>query len=225
MDRCRPANGSGERVRRPGTVVALGRGDGSLVSIGFAGPAASWTPGYDEPVIALRRRAANPRFPILAVALAVLAIGCGSSAAATSSASSRTAVAPSLTAVPGGPASPVVRATVGPPTTTDTDFGTIFDSLPASFPTLPGQEPADTGAGPTSGSFALNVTPQQAMLAMRAALAGADWTVDVGSPLEDGTVVLEATHAPAGCKTEVRFTPLSGTVIMSVLYGASCPFA
>ena len=229
MDRCRPANGSGERVRRPGTVVALGRGDGSLVSVGFAGPAASRTPGYDEPVIALRRRAANPRFPILAVALAVLAIGCGSSAPVTSSpspsASSRTPVAPSLTAVPGGPASPVVGATVGPPTTTDTDFGTIFDSLPASFPTLPGQEPADTGAGPTSGSFALNKTPQQAMLAMRAALTGVDWTVDVGSPLEDGTIVLEATHTPAGCKSEVRFTPLSGTVIMSVLYGASCPFA
>ena len=68
----------------------------------------------------------------------------------------RCIAAPSLTPVPGGPADPAVRATVGPPTTTDiNEFGTIFDALPPSFPKLPGQEPAETGAGPTSGSFAV----------------------------------------------------------------------
>ena len=51
------------------------------------------------------------------------------------------------------------------------------------------------------------------------------WTVDAGSPLEDGTVVLEATGAPAGCKAEIRFTPVSGSLIMEVLFGASCPFS
>jgi len=62
-------------------------------------------------------------------------------------------------------------------------------------------------------------------IALRTALTRADWTVDVGSPLEDGTVVLDATHAPAGCKAEVRLRPESGTVSMSVLYGAACPFS
>ncbi len=171
---------------------------------------------------ALRRLAADPLVPILAIALALLALGCGTTTPATQ----RPSVAPSpaLTFVPGGAASPVVGATVGPPTTTDTEFGRIFDSLPASFPTLPGQEPANSGAGSTSGSFAVNTTVAAAAAAIRAALVAQAWTVDIGSPLEDGSVVLEATHAPKGCNSEVRFTPLSGTVIMSVLYGASCPF-
>ena len=100
----------------------------------------------------------------------------------------------------------------------------IFDSLPPHFPKLPGQEPGGTTTGPTSGSFVANTTVGAAVGAIRAALTAAGWSVDVGSPLEDGSVVLEANHAPAGCRTEVRFTPLSGTVSMSVLYGASCPF-
>ena len=180
---------------------------------------------------ALRRWAADPLVPILLITLAVLAVGCGPSATATASphpsATGSTAArpaSPSLTPVPGGPASPIVGASVGPPTTTDTEFGTIFDALPSTFPRLPGQEPAETGAGPTSGSFAVNMTAAAASKAIQAALVAQGWSVDVGSPLEDGTIVLEATGATAGCKSEVRFTPVSGTVIMSVLYGASCPF-
>ena len=127
--------------------------------------------------------------------------------------------------MPGAPSGPVLGPTVGPPSTTDTEFGPIFDALPSSFPTLPGQEPGQVGSGPTSGTFVANTTVADASRVIGAALTGAGWTVDVGSPLEDGSVVLEATHAPAGCRSEVRFAPLSGTVIMSVLYGASCPFS
>jgi len=174
-----------------------------------------------------RRRPAVPLLPTLAIGLALLAAACGSSATVTPkpSASARPSSAPSprLTAVPGGRSSP--GAATGLPTTTETEFGTIRDALPGSFPKLPGQEPADAGAGPTSGSFAVNMSAAAASQTIAMALKAQAWTVDVGSPLEDGTVVLEATHAPAGCKTEVRFTPLSGTVIMSVLYGASCPFS
>ena len=118
---------------------------------------------------------------------------------------------------------PRTHASAGPPSTTQTDFGTIFDSLPASFPKLPGQEPADTGEGPTSGTFAVYMDVRAASQALQAALIAAGWTADVGSPLEDGSVVLEAARS-GGCKTEVRFTPRSGTVLMSVLYGSKCPF-
>ncbi|MBA2381192.1 MAG: hypothetical protein H0V73_03695 [Chloroflexi bacterium] len=178
-------------------------------------------------MIALRRRAAGPLVSFLAIGLAVLTAGCGSGAQASprpsSSALAPSPLVPSITAVPGGP-SPVVGVSVGPPTTNVTGFGPIFDSLPASFPKLPGQEPATTGAGATSGSFAVNMTADDAALAMAAALTNQGWTADVSSALEDGTVVLDATAALPGCKAEVRFTPLSGTIIMSVLYGASCPF-
>lgn len=195
-------------------------------------PAGSGTCGYDEPVTAPRRWTARSLLPILAIALALLGAACNPSAssspsrsATTPSTAPSTASGPSLTAVPGGPSSPVVGASVGLPTTTETDFGRIWDALPPSFPTLPGQQPADPGAGPTSGSFVVNMTADDAARAMAAALTNLGWTADVSSALEDGTVVLKAGGAREGCATEVRFTPMSGTVLMSVLYGAECPFS
>jgi hypothetical protein len=117
----------------------------------------------------------------------------------------------------------VVGASIGPPTTTDTDFGRIWDALPPSFPSLPGAIPT-TATGPVSGSFAVGMDVATASQTIAAALQGQGWTVDVGSPLEDGTVVVDAGGAREGCAAQVRFTPLSGTVSMSVLYGADCPF-
>jgi hypothetical protein len=157
--------------------------------------------------------------------LAVLLTGCGPDVAVppASRAPGASKASPNLTAVPGGPASAVLGPSIGPPSTTQTAFGTIFDRLPASFPRLPGQEPADTGEGATSGSFAVNLDARAASQAMQTALIAGGWTADVGSPLEDGSVVLEAARSN-GCKAEVRFTPRSGTVLMSVLYGSKCPF-
>jgi hypothetical protein len=168
------------------------------------------------------------------VAFAVAACGQpGTQPAASGSAStgptSRTG--PDLTPVPGGASAaptPFASIKVGPdrPDITDVEgFGAIRDRLPASFPRLDGQEPAD-GAdveGATSGSFAVNQTADGAAAAMATRLQRAGWSVEVGSPLEDGTVVLEADGPAAGCRTEVRFTPKTGSVVMSVLYGASCP--
>jgi hypothetical protein len=175
-------------------------------------------------VIALRRSAAGSVFPIVTITIAIVVSACGATGTTQPAASSaRSASGP--TAVPGGAASQAVRPSIAPPTTTDTEFGKIYDALPPSFPKLLGQEPAETGAGPTSGSFAANMSVGDARRIIEVSLIAQGWTVEVGSPLEDGTVVLEATAANAGCKTEVRFTPRSGTVIMSVLYGASCPFS
>jgi hypothetical protein len=131
---------------------------------------------------------------------------------------------PSLTPVPGGASTPVISPTVASPGTTEVmGFGRILDALPPSFPRLPGQEPADTGAGATSGSFAANLEAGAAGAMIEAALKATGWAVDAGSPLEDGSVVLEASR-PNACKAEIRFTPQTGSVIMSVLYGATCPY-
>jgi hypothetical protein len=102
-------------------------------------------------------------------------------------------------------------------------FGAILDTVPASFPRLVGQEPADPGSGPTSGTFAVTLRPDAASSSMRGGLENRGWTVDVGSPLEDGTIVLDATGPTTGCKAEVRFTPQGATLLVVVLYGASCP--
>ena len=125
------------------------------------------------------------------------------------------------TAVPGAP-SPTPAPTL--PSTTNTEFGKIWDALPKDFPKLPGQTPTELST-PASGTFVVNGKAKTLAATFRKLLTDAGWTADVGSPLEDGSVVLEAQGPPAGCKTEVRFTPLSGTVVVTVLYGASCPFS
>jgi hypothetical protein len=219
--------GPGERVRGQETAVVLGRDGGLPVSARIA-PAV-----YDGPVTTLRRLAADPLVPILVLTLAVVAIGCAGPAATPSVATARpvpspsavaSTSAPSLTPVPGGGATPVGGASIGPPGTTNvTGFGRILDALPPSFPKLPGQEAADTGAGPTSGSVVANLDVAAASATIQTALQASGWTVDAGSPVEDGSVVLEAS-GPNACKAEIRFTPQTGSVIMTVLYGATCPY-
>ena len=177
----------------------------------------------------LPRRAADRLRVVLGLALAVaLAVGCGSpapsrSTQASGSATTTPSPAASLTPIPGGSVGDTPSPSI--PTTSTTEFGEIWDALPPSFPTLPGQQPATTAPGATSGSFAVDMDVAAAVPAVRTALEAQGWTVDVSSPLEDGTVVLTAAGSAVGCKTEVRFTPTSGTVVMSVLYGAACPFA
>jgi hypothetical protein len=128
---------------------------------------------------------------------------------------------PTLTPVPGGPSTaPPAAASVGQ---TDTEFGRIWDGLPPSFPRLPGSTPTDL-PGAFSGAFAIPGEPEPAAEALRAALVGHGFRAEVGTPLEDGTVVVDAGDATAACRIEARLTPRSGTVVMSVLYGASCPY-
>lgn len=167
---------------------------------------------------ALRRRVA----PLLLVAVAVAGCGTAVVPSVPRSASPRpSAAAPSLTPVPGGKPTPVASR----PTTTETEFGTIWDGLPASFPKLAGQSQSEIGTD-ASEMFVVPGTAADAASRMQAELIARGWTVDAGSPLEDGSIVLEATGKPAGCKAEVRLTPPeSGIVLMSVYYGVKCPFS
>jgi hypothetical protein len=168
---------------------------------------------------------------ILILGIALLAGACTAtnptttSPSASPSPSARTATPePVLTPVPGSSAA-VASATASalPPTST-TEFGEIWDALPPSFPALAFAIPT-TVQGPTSGAFAVGADVATASDTLAAALRASGWMVDVGSPLEDGSVVLDATGPAPGCEARVQFTPLSGTVTMSVLYGAACPFS
>jgi hypothetical protein len=164
--------------------------------------------------------------PLVLAVVAALSVGCGGTTpASTASPSASLAVAPSLTPVPGASAAASATASVSQ-TDTATEVGRIWDSLPPSFPGISGAVPAQTTGGPTSGTFAVGSDLGSAVASVRAGLTGLGYNVDVGSPLEDGTVVLDAGGGEnPECKIEVRFTPLSGTTTMAVLYGASCPFS
>lgn len=178
------------------------------------------------------RRSASiaPSAAILGAALVVLLAACGPTTTQPPvDVPSPSVIAnpePSLTPVPGGPGGPARSAVAShaPRTTNVEGFGEIADDVPASFPRLPDETETDGAvAAATSGTFVSNLGPGTASQLIARALEARGWTVDVSSPLEDGTVVLDATGPSAGCRTEVRFTPASGSIFMSVLYGASCP--
>jgi hypothetical protein len=199
--------GPGERVRGLETAVVLGRDGGlSLSRLRHR--------RYDARVTSPRR------LRLLGLAVALVLAGCGTATSPSSSATARPVPAPSLTPVPGGPSIVITS----PVTTTDAEgFGRILDEVPPSFPKLPDQSQSEIGST-SSGMFNSNLDPATASRTIRDGLVAQGWSVDVGSPLEDGTIVLEATGPSKDCKAEVRFMPASGSILMLVLVGASCPF-
>jgi hypothetical protein len=178
-------------------------------------------------VTALRRWPAHLPVPILAIALVLAAATCGPAGPTPrSTAIAAPSVAPSLTPVPGGSTGASSPSASVSQTDTQTEVGRIWDALPKSFPRIAGAVPIETGSGPTTGTFAVGTDLASAVATIRAGLTGLGYNVDVGSPLEDGTVVLDAGGGgEPECRIEVRFTPLSGTITMAVLYGAACPFS
>lgn len=169
-------------------------------------------PRYDAAVIARR--------PFVLSCALILVVACGSTTSPSPSASAGPTDGPSITPVPGAPSRPPASNL---PSTTNTEFGRIWDELPTSFPKLPAQAPTDLGSA-TSGTFVVNGNASALATRMRGLLEQQGWAVDVGSPLEDGSIVLEAAGTAEGCKSEVRFTPASGTVVVAVLLAAACPF-
>jgi len=142
-------------------------------------------------------------------------------------ASSPVLVGPSLTPVPGGSARAATPAPSIAQTESGTPIGRIWDKVPASFPGLKGSSSLEVGSStPTSGTFAIPAkSVADAVAVVKAGLAADHMKVDAGSPLEDGSVVMEARGGTnPTCKIEVRFAPMSGTITMTVLYGATCPF-
>lgn len=198
----------------------LGRGEGLVV------PAHSRTRGYDGPVTVLHRRAAHFSIPILAIALALLAAACGSSVTPSAPPATSTAPGPSLTPVPGGSTAASPSPITVTQTDTDTEVGRIWDALPKAFPRIADSIDILNYPGPTSGAFVVGTNVEGAVATMRAGLTGLGYNVDVGSPLEDGSVVLDAGGGEnPECRIEVQFTPQSGTTRMVVLYGSACPFS
>ena len=176
-----------------------------------------------------RRLAAPVLGRILTISLAFLGLACnpGANVPTLRASASALSALPSLTPVPGGnSAGPSAVASPVSQSDSKTAIGLIWDELPASFPLIQGSVPVEMGSGPTSGTFAVGSSVADAVAVVGTGLRSLGLTVDAGSPLEDGTVVLEAQGGPnAGCRIEVRFTPLSGTTTMAVLYGAACPFS
>jgi hypothetical protein len=173
--------------------------------------------------------------PVLLAALFVAACGTSVGTPSLVAVSSRPSAAPSvavatspptaeLTPVPGGATASPPGEPLGTPTQTNTAWGRIWDALPNSFPRPATSIPADSIAGPVSAAFSVGAGPQEATAAVKAGLDAAGYTTDQSGPLEDGSFVLDSTGTWSGCKAQTTLTPLSGTTLMTVMYGADCPF-
>ena len=172
------------------------------------------------------------------LAIALIAAACGGSGPAATVpsvvpppsamvAASPAAVASSptadLTPVPGGStASPISPS--GTPTQTTTAWGRIWDALPASFPRVPASAPTDAIAGPASAAFVVDAGPPAVTATVKRLLDNAGYTTDQSGPLEDGSFVLDSTGPTPGCKVQTTLAPQAKTTLMTVLFGAACPF-
>lgn len=137
-----------------------------------------------------------------------------------------TSSAPAGASVTPAPGAPTRTPGLTLPATTETRFGRVWDGLPPSWPTLPGQSESEVGTD-ASAHLVLRGDPLELAHTLRDALVARGWQVDVGSVLEDGSVVVDATGTSKGCKAEAQFTPNSpgskeGGVL--IYYGAACPF-
>lgn len=109
---------------------------------------------------------------------------------------------------------------------TDTEWGRIWDTLPSSFPAIPGARPSDeVSAAPASATLVIDGDVARLVAAaLVTQLAGAGFpTAGLGTPLEGGTYVLDATGPTADCKLQVTIQPMGGETVVTILYGAACP--
>lgn len=159
---------------------------------------------------------------IVAFAAAACTTGTSSSPSTTSTAAASTAapsIAPSVAVSTGGAPSASL------PTQTDTAWGRIWDALPAAFPRPSGANPTDTGEGAASGQFEVPGTVDQVATFYRGALEVAGYaTLSLSGPMEDGSRQLESQGSPAGCRVRTTIAPHGATTLVTVLYGAACPF-
>ena len=174
-----------------------------------------------------RHPAAGARPVVIALAgLALLAMlaGCGPSGGS---------------ALPGSPgatgAATDAAATSGPGVTSgpgeslsadqsDTEWGPIWDTVPAGFPALPGSTTSEIGSDPASEVRVVGGAEPTAIASWydEALRAAAFRTDGLSGPFEDGSYVVDLS-GQSGCRVQVRVAPTGGLSTIVVMYGASCP--
>ena len=156
---------------------------------------------------------------ILLTALAVGVTACGPSGSTASQAASLTAsLIPAATSPAATGASASGQA--------DTEWGRIWETLPAGFPTFPGSTPSDeASADPASAILVVDGNVAKAVVTTtESKLKALGYGTDaLSGPLEDGSYTLEMTGSPAGCRLMVTARPTGGLTTVTILYGSGCP--
>lgn len=129
-------------------------------------------------------------------------------------------------------AEPTAKPTEAPPESqapvvgqTDTEWGRIWDAVPAGFPRYPGSTPADDASpDPVSAAYAI-ASGDAAEIAgwMQTNLELATYSTEgLSGPFEDGSYVLDSV-GDGDCRMQTRVTPQGSLILVTVRYGAACP--
>ena len=111
-------------------------------------------------------------------------------------------------------------------TQSDTAWGRIWDSLPTSFPHVPGGTASEEGAkGAASAVYTFQGQSAKDVAAlMQRLLAGAGFsTLGLSGPLENGGYVVDMAGQPQGCKVQANVAPTGSLTTLTILYAATCP--
>jgi hypothetical protein len=183
------------------------------------------------------------RLRILVWATALMIAGCGGGSGASGIADplpSAVEATPDLSLTPDDsspdrltpdpvPVTDTPAATEAPTTSqTDTDWGRIWDDLPAGFPVYPTAVRSEEAGGgePVSATFTIPGAEEVADVVgwMQSELELATYsTFALSGPLEDGGYVIDSV-GDGDCRIETRIAPTGGVTIVTVRYGADCPF-
>lgn len=172
---------------------------------------------------------ARPVGPIAAAIVAIVALAaCASSSTPAPSGAGSTASTPAVSASPivsPLPTQPGRTPEATSPGQTDTTWGRIWDAIPSAVPIYPGAHPTETGAGPASAILDARTTPPAEIVAFyQTALSRLGLTtVSRDGPREDGSYGLLVGDG-ASCAVEITAAPLGGSTIITIMYGAGCPF-
>ncbi len=181
------------------------------------------------------------RLALAAGLVALVAAACGgagstplpSSTAATPAAAATPATTPTPPVTPVPPAPTKVpgaddRTPLPSPGTFETAWGEAWDALPTGFPVPPGATPADPGDpadGPVSGAFVLDLSAEDAAALQQVGLAAAGYSTEaLSGPSENGALVIDSIGGDPACRVQTTVRPLGGTTMLTVLYGAACPW-
>ena len=159
----------------------------------------------------------------LVLGLAACTTGAGSSATPTTAAASPTFE------MPGETAEDTTSPSLDPrlPGQSDVDgWGPIWDALPPSYPVFAGAKEADAGRGPVSAAYTVANVDAPARDIAQFYLDALDATglgTGLDGPLEDGSFTVWSSTG-YGCDSLVTVLPRGTESLITVLYGAGCPF-
>jgi len=168
----------------------------------------------------------TPTLLAIAAGLALVVAACGGSGTPTPATTATLApTPPAPTDVPGGG----IRTPAPTPGLLPGEaWGAAWDALPPGFPVPAGAKPADPGDpadGPVSGAFVVDGTPDDVAKAMQNGLRAAGYSTEaLSGPFEDGSLVIDAVGPDPACRVQTRVRPLGATTMITVLFGASCPW-